>query len=96
MPAATTKTKSDLRLAHGTPAQFKRAVLRAVADGTVTLAEAQAAIGNYEAEYAAASDCPRHRYRVVEFNEDTGVALVRCKCGAERNRTARFLCAPGE
>ena len=38
----------------------------------------------------------RHRLKLVDFNEETGVGKWACKCGREVTRTAKFMCAvPG-
>lgn len=50
------KTKAELRQAHGTPVQFRRAVNKAIAQGTVGITEGQAAVLKYNREYAAAPD----------------------------------------
>lgn len=85
------KTKSELRQAHGTPRQFRAAVLKAV-PGMISIKDAQKAIAKYEREYAAASNCLRHRWKVQSFDETTGKGVWACKCGATRTRQARFLC----
>lgn len=51
-----TKTKAELRQAHGTPVQFRRAVNKAIAQGTVGITEGQAAVLKYNCEYATAPD----------------------------------------
>lgn len=51
-----TKTKAELRQAHGTPVQFRRAVNKAIAQGTVGITKGQAAVLKYNREYAAAPD----------------------------------------
>ena len=47
-------TKEAKRVAHGTPEEFRDAVLRAVAKGFVTSEEAEPTIQRYRAEYEAA------------------------------------------
>ena len=51
-----TKTKAELRQAHGTPVQFRRAVNKAIALGTVGITKGQAAVLKYNCEYATAPD----------------------------------------
>lgn len=34
----------------------------------------------------------RHRSKLVEFNEETGVGKWACTCGVERTRTASIMC----
>ena len=51
-------TRQQLQAKHGTPAEFKRAVLNAV--GEISLSEAENAIRLYEREWNAASASDPH------------------------------------